>query len=498
MKSTLFIFLSFLGHGVLSGLAQEESINMANAISWGKKRLAQRGIVNPGVVNYGYEYGENNEWMIKPDEAAIVNRIYKQFLNGETFGQITKSLTNDGEKRPDGKTIWSETTVRSILTNEVYRGNFLYHKSYAQRTIESRVVLNKGELPMYLIEGHHEAIISSEDWEKVQKIHADRLQALKEAVKVKYPEDTERNNAFGKKFCCGGCGGLIVYKRSVAKSKHQVSAWRCSVAKNSSDSDKCMAKYFRQEYMELSFMNMLINIQQNPGFDKYLQELLASVRLSADEERIEQQLQTQMDTLNQELYEVVDAELGKKGQDIKKVNELTEEIVKLQNQLKLYSTRKEQLVQIGEELDWLESEVKDLNDGKAACQRGDTPFNEEVFNRVIDSGIIFDDGKIVFKLKCGVEWSTSLRYTDYQEMLEVREAAEREAKKEAFLHGPEIEKLLEFCKEPRSLVEINAFLNRYKSKTQLIKAVIDPLMEDGRLQRKRIESGKRWCFGYYS
>lgn len=66
---------------LMGALAQQESRNIGSSISWGKRALASRGIVRPRRLNYGDEYNENKEWVIKEEEAVIVRRIYTDYLN---------------------------------------------------------------------------------------------------------------------------------------------------------------------------------------------------------------------------------------------------------------------------------------------------------------------------------------------------------------------------------------------------------------------------------
>lgn len=480
---------------IMGSLAQEESVNMGAAIRWGKNRQAQRGIVNPGTINYGYRYGKNNEWVIVEEETEIIKRIYREFLKGKTFLQITRELTKDqNTKSPSGKDTWSETTVKNILTNEVYRGNFLYQKCYTKQTIDNLVVPNRGELPMYLIENHHEAIISSDDWEKVQEIHAERLRALQDSIKNRYPKENNKNEAFSKKLYCGECGGIISYKRNRSpRNREEIDCWRCYVARRSSDVDKCNTGFKRQEFIELSFMNMLLDIKHNPKFNEYLDSVISDLDLTPEEIDIEKAIGGKMRSLNQLLYEVVDEELNKKGQDSKKVDELTEEIVNLRNQLKVFKDRKEQVNTIKTDLAWLKKQIKDLVGPKNKYQA--IPFNEEIFTKIIKSGVIYDDGRIVFTFNCGIEWFVSLEYKKY---LSSKRADERKASKEEFLKSKEVIDLLKFCKEPRTIVEMMEFLNRYKSKAGIINSVINPLMEKGKLERKIDENCKVRQYLYYS
>ena len=61
-----------------------------------------------------------------------------------------------------GKVEWSTSTIDRILSNEKYVGTVLSQKSYVVNCLTHKQVKNNGELPMYLMENNHEAIISKE------------------------------------------------------------------------------------------------------------------------------------------------------------------------------------------------------------------------------------------------------------------------------------------------------------------------------------------------
>ena len=57
---------------IFGSIAQDESINIGNSISWGKRSQAERGIIKVGTANYGYRIGDKHQWNIHEEEAKIV------------------------------------------------------------------------------------------------------------------------------------------------------------------------------------------------------------------------------------------------------------------------------------------------------------------------------------------------------------------------------------------------------------------------------------------
>ena len=113
-------------------------------MAWGKRRYAERGIVNPSVAPYGYRTVRKGEWEIVEGEATIIRRIYRMLLKGKSIHEITKELSMEKVKGPGGNEQWHLQTIRNILRNEIYRGNYLYQKAYIKDTIEKKVVMNRG------------------------------------------------------------------------------------------------------------------------------------------------------------------------------------------------------------------------------------------------------------------------------------------------------------------------------------------------------------------
>jgi site-specific DNA recombinase len=91
------------------------------------------------------------------------------FLQGMTYHGIASKLTADGIKTPGGKDKWSISTVKSILSNEKYKGDALLQKCFTVDYLTKKQKKNEGEIPQYYVEGNHEAIIPPEKFDMVQR-----------------------------------------------------------------------------------------------------------------------------------------------------------------------------------------------------------------------------------------------------------------------------------------------------------------------------------------
>ena len=90
------------------------------------------------------------------------------FLDGMTIRNIAKELTERGIKTPGGKDVWSVSTIRSILSNEKYKGDALLQKTYTLDYLSKTVKKNNGEVKQYYVTNSHEAIIDEDVFNLVQ------------------------------------------------------------------------------------------------------------------------------------------------------------------------------------------------------------------------------------------------------------------------------------------------------------------------------------------
>ena len=214
---------------IYGSIAQSESENISHNVAWGKAQSAKEGNVFFAYKSFlEYRKGADGKPEIDPEQAAIVRSIYEQFLAGKSMQDIANELTGQGVPTPSGKSKWQATVIRSILSNEKYKGDALRGKTYIEDCISKKVRVNTGERPQYYIENNHPAIIDSATFGRVQEELARR--AGKRKVK-QVGTKTEQGKYCGKYaltelLICGECG--TPYRRctwTVGGQKKIV--WRC-------------------------------------------------------------------------------------------------------------------------------------------------------------------------------------------------------------------------------------------------------------------------------
>ena len=209
--------------------AQAESESTSSRVRWGKRQAMKSGHVTMQYKQLlGYEKGPDGKPRIVPEQAKTVRFIYDRYLAGDTTREIKAALEAQGVPTVSGKGVWMGSHIRSILTNEKYCGDVLLQKTFIQDCISKKVIPNTGQLPKYLIQNHHEGIVSRETFDAVQ-LEMARRSAKAGATRKSTP--TGRGKYSGKYalsnlLFCGECG--TAYRRCVW-TQHGMKrpVWRC-------------------------------------------------------------------------------------------------------------------------------------------------------------------------------------------------------------------------------------------------------------------------------
>lgn len=153
----------------MSTLAQEESHTKSEIMNSSIEMRFRRGIfLTPPLL--GYDQDENGDLVINPHEAKIVQLIFYMYLNGSSTQQIADSLTELGWKTKKNNDVWSSSTILQILQNERHCGDVLARKTWTPNYLDHKSRKNNQDRNQYRKVGHHEAIISRDDFIAVQKL----------------------------------------------------------------------------------------------------------------------------------------------------------------------------------------------------------------------------------------------------------------------------------------------------------------------------------------
>lgn len=213
---------------ILSSVAQQEVENTSAHVKKGLRMKMQRGELCGYQGCLGYDYDtETKSISINEEEAHIVRYVFMRYNSGVGSSVIARELTEQGYPTPRGLQVWGDSTVRGIITNEKYKGDLRQGKTYTVDPISKRRIENRGEEDQFYLTGHHEAIISAEDFEKAQQILAKRSHSRLQGGKR---ERYSRKYTFSSRLECGFCGGVLSRRSWNSGTEFQKEIWQCSVA----------------------------------------------------------------------------------------------------------------------------------------------------------------------------------------------------------------------------------------------------------------------------
>ena len=165
---------------ILAAIAQAESESRSKDIKWGIRRNYEKGKVQLNHSQFlGYTKDTDGNLVIVEEEAEIVRLIFDLYLKGNGCRKIKKYLEEHGIKTVTGKDTWSTATIDRMLSNEKYVGNALLQKTFVENPLTHKQVKNMGQQSMFLVENSHEAIISRDVFERVQRRKGAGTQAAK-------------------------------------------------------------------------------------------------------------------------------------------------------------------------------------------------------------------------------------------------------------------------------------------------------------------------------
>ena len=228
---------------IMSSLAQEEARSISENCTWGqRKRFADGKVTVPFNHFLGYDRGEDGNLVVNPEQAKLVRRIYGLFLTGMSPISIARTLSSEGIPSPGGKDHWNASNIRSILTNEKYKGDALLQKTYTVDFLTKKKKNNEGEIPQYYVRDNHEAIIPPDTFEAVQILRASRKAGKNRRSSV---------SIFSSRVKCGCCGSWYGPKVWHSNDKYRRVIWQCN---HKFEGEKCTTPTLTEDQLKDIFL----------------------------------------------------------------------------------------------------------------------------------------------------------------------------------------------------------------------------------------------------
>ena len=208
---------------------------------------------------YGYLMDEDENFIIDEEAAPVVKQIYQLCLAGNGPTKIARMLTEQQiptpgtlEYRRTGSTRryhpgyeckWATNTVVHILENREYTGCLVNFKTEKLSYKVKHSVENPPEKQV-IFENHHEPIIDTQTWERVQELRKQR----------KRPNRYDEVGLFSGILFCADCGS-VMYQQRYQTDKRKQDCYICGNYKKRTHD--CTAHFIRTDLLTAGVLSNL-------------------------------------------------------------------------------------------------------------------------------------------------------------------------------------------------------------------------------------------------
>lgn len=349
---------------------------------------------------YGYckDKADHNKLVVDGEAAQTVREIFRRFTEGNSILGIARGLNAAGVPNPSAYRaqkglcrntkggLWTDSTVRRILTNEVYLGNLVQKKieivSYKVHAAKP-VAADK----RIVVKNTHEAIISEEEFLKVRSLLARDTRSSPVSGKL---------SALAGFLKCADCGRAM-QKRTVKQPYKTYDYYCCSTYKKL-HSKACTKHAVRAEAVEEAVLAALNGyIRRAVDFERLFRELDAAERQSGTSRRLS-------------------AELARSEREEQRANGLLLDlypdykggIISREQYFALKERYEKAALRAREEAARLRAEIEALRRGGAENEfvatfkkyRGFQTLTRDILCELVENIYIHEGGEIELRLKC--------------------------------------------------------------------------------------------------
>ena len=256
------------------------------------KAKGEKGIPLTTNVPYGYmkDPANSKHWIIDPEAAAVVKRIFQMCMEGRGPLQIGKQLTAEkilnptaykrqkGLNPPGGApynpVYWGSSTVARILERREYTGCTVNFRTYTNSIWDKKQRENPVE-KQAIFPDTHEAIIEEDVFEQVQEIRSKRHRMTKTGISSK----------FSGLVYCADCGERMQFGSSNNYRTDQA-FFDCSTHRNKRK-DGCKGHFIREAVLERLVLRHIQAVTNHILYhEEYFRKVMYEMRKMQSEEEI--------------------------------------------------------------------------------------------------------------------------------------------------------------------------------------------------------------------
>ncbi|MDN5324134.1 MAG: site-specific recombinase [Clostridia bacterium] len=296
---------------ILAAFAEFERAMISDRVKSNMMEISEKKKKYMAVPPFGYKYDEHKNLVPVPEEAEWVKKAADMFISGHGYRAVSKYLNDNGIRTTKGKE-WSSSTVRGMLTNELYIGKVIWNRRYYD-TNGKMCWRDPSEWIVH--ENVHPSILTQHQWDEIHK----RID--KKVPKGGSQQFKHRLSGF---IVCGHCGAKMVSRKYGSKGPHKDK--RIYVCSNYQKSGGC---HFNRVFMDEAD-DMVYSVLEglSDGKIKIKDEYLQKASESLEEEfkrreaAIDQKFQRQIEAYENGLIGAKDLKIARER--IEKERELLE------------------------------------------------------------------------------------------------------------------------------------------------------------------------------
>ena len=222
---------------IMTSVSQNEIEKCSERTKFGMVGAIQAGHI-PNHTPLGFKR-DNKKLIPDPMTKDIVIRMYDLYLEGKSYQAIANIYNKE---QVLGKTNWKDSTIGKIMTNELYKGDYLHGKKTKNPTYYENVV---------------EAIVSKEKWDNCQ---------YQKKRNARHYERTA-TYLFTNKLKCSECGRFLGGCATTKPNGKKYYYYRCK---------KCRTNYKEEEIKNGLLIELYELIQKDNLINKYYTPFIKS------------------------------------------------------------------------------------------------------------------------------------------------------------------------------------------------------------------------------
>ena len=289
-------------------LAATTSVNVRATLNHNR----QQGKFIGSFACYGYKKSEDDhhKLVIDPEAVPVIRDIFNRFISGESVLSITrhlnslgipnpsayKSMNNPNYKPQSSSGLWVDSTVRRILSNEMYIGNMVQGKN---EKISYKIKQTRGieKDKWIVVENTHQPIIDPDTFRKAQSLFNKNTRISPKADSV---------DLFSGFMRCSSCS-YTLNKKTNTHSYGTYEYYRC-ITRTKKGKSACEGGHtIRIDKLEKAVLKSLqFMIKTAINMDEIIKSANQSGKIRTDETLLERKLQKESTQLEKYKSAMVD------------------------------------------------------------------------------------------------------------------------------------------------------------------------------------------------